>query len=94
MISCRWVAHDLKDNSNALVYQKLIPAGLDPKLPTLIVLECVQMYLPTAAADQLGAALSTICSDCHLCSYEPILGSDSFGTVKVMGGRLWLLREA
>jgi len=79
--SCRWIAHDLKTEHAVLMNQKLIPVGLDPKVPTLVVFECVQMYISTESVDQLLNAISTVCSDCHICSYEPIVGSDSFGTM-------------
>ena len=53
-------------------------AGLDPQSPTLVVVECVQMYLPVNAVDALWGCLATTLSDCHVCSYEPIVdGSNS-----------------
>lgn len=81
--TCRLVAHDLKDDPDGLVRQKLIrQAGMDPSLPTLVVLECVQMYLPVTSVTNLLKAITCAFTDCTLVSYEPILGAasdDAFG---------------
>ena len=90
--SCHWVAHDLQRDPETLVRHKLLGAavGLDPQLPTLVVFECVQMYLPPQAVEALLSSLAAALSDCHVCSYEPILGrtdrDDAFG--RMMEGNL------
>jgi len=72
--SCHWIAHDLKEDPTVLLQEKLIAgSGFDPHCPTLVVVECVQMYLPVAAVDAIWRTLATTCTDCHVCSYEPIL---------------------
>lgn len=77
-VSCHWIAHDLKEDPAVLLREKLMAgSGFDPRCPTLVVVECVQMYLPVAAVDALWRTLATTCTDCHVCSYEPILDGTS-----------------
>lgn len=83
--SCHLIPFDLKENPASLI-ETLKTLGMTSDAPTLIVCECVQMYLPTEAVGSLLNAFCNACSDCHICSYEPILGSDSFG--KMMEGNL------
>jgi O-methyltransferase involved in polyketide biosynthesis len=80
-IKYRLVAHNLNDDPIKLV-ETLIQHGLDPTAPTLVVLECVLMYMTKDSATLLLQAFSKKCTDCTLISYEPILGYDSsFGRV-------------
>lgn len=80
--TCHLIAHDLNDDPKTLIRIKLIQAGMNPSHPTLVVSECVQMYLSLAAVTNLLKALTSTCSDCIICSYEPILGSNSkFGSM-------------
>jgi O-methyltransferase involved in polyketide biosynthesis len=75
--TCHLIAHDLREGPETLVRTKLVQAGMDPSQPTLVVSECVQMYLPLAAVTNLLKVVTATCSDCIFCSYEPILGSNS-----------------
>ena len=77
-VSCHWIAHDLKEDPGGLLRNKLIDAaGLDPHAPTLVVVECVQMYLPVHAVNALWGTIATTLTDCHVCSYEPIVDGSS-----------------
>lgn len=85
---CTWNAHFIvhdfiQDTPTALTTALVERCGLDPKAPTLIITECVQMYLPVHAVDALLKSFlsNPIFKDVGLCSYEPILQSDAFGHV-------------
>lgn len=69
------VKHDLREDPLVLL-EKL---DLDSSLPTLLLLECVLMYIPDSASRKLLAALSKAAKDTWMVCYEPILGSDPFG---------------
>jgi [phosphatase 2A protein]-leucine-carboxy methyltransferase len=80
-INYHLVAHNLNDDPIKLV-DALLQHGLDPTAPTLVVLECVLMYVTKDSATILLQALINKCTDCTLISYEPILGHvSSFGRV-------------
>lgn len=56
--------------------------GFDPSVPTLFVMECVQMYMPESSAMSLLREISSMCgANALLALYDPILGSDGFGRV-------------
>ena len=75
------LGHNLNSDPDHLI-EKLMHLGMDPMVPTLIVLECVLMYMTKDAATTLLQALNQQCHDCTMVSYEPILGYDSsFGRV-------------
>lgn len=76
-LTCHLIAHNLSEDHDILVHHKLVQAGMDPTLPTLLVMECVQMYLPVIATASLLKAFTSSCPDCVLVSYEPILGYES-----------------
>ena len=75
------VGADLRESSHdeELLCQKW---GLNPNLPTLILVECVFMYLPTHphTKNLLQALVTTFSSGgCWMAMYEPILQDDAFG---------------
>jgi [phosphatase 2A protein]-leucine-carboxy methyltransferase len=75
------IGHNLNNDPDHLI-EKLLHLGMDPSAPTLIVLECVLMYMTKDAATVLLQSFNQKCSDCTMVSYEPILGYDSsFGRV-------------
>ena len=75
------IGHNLNMDPDHLI-EKLISLGMDPGAPTLIVLECVLMYMTKDAATILFQSFNQKCDDCTIVSYEPILGHDSsFGRV-------------
>lgn len=75
------LAHNLNWNPEYLV-QKLMQTGVSCAAPTLVVLECVLMYMTVDAARNMIAALTSYIDDCIIVSYEPILGVNStFGRV-------------
>ena len=75
------IGHNLNTDPDHLL-EKLMQLGMDPQAPTLIVLECVLMYMTKNAATILLQSFNQKCDDCTMVSYEPILGYDSsFGRV-------------
>lgn len=75
---CNLIAHDLQQDPERLFREKLIrQSGMNPKAPTLVVMECVQMYLSVDAVSKLLKCLTTNFIDTTLVSYEPILGAIS-----------------
>jgi O-methyltransferase involved in polyketide biosynthesis len=78
---CHLLAHNLNLNPENLI-QKLIQSGISLTAPTLVVCECVLMYMTIDATKNLLSALSNYIDDCTFVSYEPILGlNSSFGRV-------------
>lgn len=77
--SCHLCSYDLNQNPQPLLEKVLNVKGWDATSPTLLVLECVQMYMPVLSVHDLLQGCSDTFSDCHTCSYEPILGQDAFG---------------
>jgi tRNA wybutosine-synthesizing protein 4 len=82
--TAHFIAHDfIQDRAEDLIATLLQQCGMKPHAPTLIITECVQMYLPVTAVDDLmrsflaNDAMTNVC----ICSYEPILQSDAFGSV-------------
>jgi len=73
------VSHDLRNDPNHLMGH-LKAIGLNEALPTLFVMECVQMYLPESSSQTLLRCISDL-SQSFLILYEPILGNDPFGRV-------------
>jgi O-methyltransferase involved in polyketide biosynthesis len=71
------IGHDLRESPQQLL-EKL---ALDQSAPTLVLLECVLMYIPDDSSQLLLQSLSTCVDDILLCAYEPILGNDPFGTM-------------
>mmetsp|Transcript_4572 Transcript_4572/g.6751 ORF Transcript_4572/g.6751 Transcript_4572/m.6751 type:complete len:334 (+) Transcript_4572:3-1004(+) len=76
--NCFLVSHDLRSSPQELI-EKLSRHNFDPSLPTLFILECVQMYLPEDANSTLLRYLSQKCPDACVCLFDPILGNDPFG---------------
>jgi [phosphatase 2A protein]-leucine-carboxy methyltransferase len=68
------IQHDLRDTVNLL--NKL---ELDPSLPTLLIIECVFMYLPSLHTRDLLERLAARLKHVTMVAYEPILGQDPFG---------------
>ena len=75
--SYQLIRHDLRDSPSTLL-EKL---KLDPKVPTIYLMECVLMYLPNTSSQSLYQALSTSCEKVWTICYEPILQSDPFGSM-------------
>lgn len=74
-----FVAADLRSCED--LFAKLSSAGFDPTLPTLIVTECVFLYLEKSATEALCARFGATCAHCAWLSYDMISPSDSFGRV-------------
>ena len=76
---CAMIPHDLRKSADDML-GKLLRSGLDPQAPTLLVSECVLMYLPDKDTRCLLSALSNTFRNSCICQYEPIVGNgDMFG---------------
>eukprot|EP00537_Pseudo-nitzschia_pungens_P000814 CAMPEP_0172377684 /NCGR_PEP_ID=MMETSP1060-20121228/69031_1 /TAXON_ID=37318 /ORGANISM="Pseudo-nitzschia pungens, Strain cf. cingulata" /LENGTH=591 /DNA_ID=CAMNT_0013105387 /DNA_START=141 /DNA_END=1916 /DNA_ORIENTATION=+ len=73
------IGHDLRD-SPQLLLEKL---DLNPKLPTLFLMECVSMYVPIEASKNLLQAVSVSADTVCIACYEPILGSNNTININV-----------
>jgi O-methyltransferase involved in polyketide biosynthesis len=78
---CYMISHDLRQDPQTLLDKMSRTSELDAHAPTLVVMECVQMYLPEESSRTLLQALVQHCPDACLCSYEPMLLTDPFGQV-------------
>mmetsp|Transcript_2962 Transcript_2962/g.4249 ORF Transcript_2962/g.4249 Transcript_2962/m.4249 type:complete len:372 (-) Transcript_2962:34-1149(-) len=69
--------------SSAVDLMKLLEERYEFKreLPTLFVMECVQMYLPELSSHSLLRTLADACRDSVIAIYDPILLHDPFGKV-------------
>jgi tRNA wybutosine-synthesizing protein 4 len=82
--TAHFIAHDfIQDRAPDLIAALLQQCGMKPHAPTLIITECVQMYLPVTAVDDLMRSFlaNDALTNVSICSYEPILQSDAFGNV-------------
>jgi O-methyltransferase involved in polyketide biosynthesis len=78
---CHLLAHNLNLNPESLM-QKLIQLGMSLTAPTLVIFECVLMYMTVDGAKNLLSTLASDIDDCTFVSYEPIIGVNSlFGQV-------------
>jgi O-methyltransferase involved in polyketide biosynthesis len=71
--TCFLVAHDLRTSTDILFQKLQKTARFDASLPTLILMECVLMYMPENASRTLLQSLAQHCTNACLCTYEPIL---------------------
>jgi hypothetical protein len=71
------VGRDLRDASG--VVADLLRAGLDPTLPTLVITECVLVYVEQQFVLQLCSALSALLAEAAWMSYDMISPHDAFG---------------
>ena len=66
------VGHDLRASPEDLFTTKL--NNLDSSLPTLVLIECVFMYLPSKSTKILLKTISSRLKNAYVVAYEPILG--------------------
>lgn len=77
--SARYALQPADLRQPAQVAAAVAAAGLDPAKPTLVLLECVLVYLePESAAGLLGWAARAFPTSCVL-SYDPTRPDDAFG---------------
>lgn len=74
--TCFMVGHDLRQ-PGILELLHLF----EKTTPTLFVLECVQMYLPSNCSQSILNSISQQCSKVCVLLYDPILGYSPFGKV-------------
>jgi O-methyltransferase involved in polyketide biosynthesis len=79
---CHLIKHDLRDSIQSLIDEKLRQTpDFDTNSPTLFLLECVLMYIPVDSSIEILQTIPKNFPNAYLCCYEPILGSDTFGSV-------------
>lgn len=71
------VACDLRD-SDAL-FSALLSAGVDITVPTMILTECVLVYMPKLSVRALCERVASTFTDCSWFSYDMVNPSDVFG---------------
>ena len=76
--SLRLLGSDLNDSSSVLL--KLVGAGLDPNVPTLILSECVMVYIERETCKKLLSTISSFLqSDATWVTYDMTNAGDTFG---------------
>jgi tRNA wybutosine-synthesizing protein 4 len=73
----KFLAGDLR-NANEVI-DTLLNAGLDIKAPTLILTECVMVYIEKFQSENLCRAFSELLTDCSWVTYDMITPTDTFG---------------
>jgi len=68
------IGHDLRTAPEDLL-NKL--ESFQSYAPTLLLSECVFMYMPVQETNDLLKTFTTVCSDVTLCAYEPALGNNT-----------------
>ncbi|KAI9216654.1 S-adenosyl-L-methionine-dependent methyltransferase [Blastocladiella britannica] len=75
-------AGDLRDWPT--VPRRLAELGFDPRLPTLVMAECVLVYVdPPSAVDTMLQWIAATCRDVVVASYDHIQPEDAFGRMMV-----------
>ncbi|KAJ3324146.1 hypothetical protein HDV06_000687 [Boothiomyces sp. JEL0866] len=72
------VSGDLREFKSKMVPQ-LLSKGLDVNLPTLVLSECVMIYLDTDVSDMIVSTISELFKSAYFVSFEQILPNDAFG---------------
>ena len=72
---------DLRDADS--VVSALLSASFDPSIPTLVISECVLVYISKHNVESLVKSISTITSNSLWVTYDMINPTDSFGRVMV-----------
>ncbi|ETV95291.1 hypothetical protein H310_11192 [Aphanomyces invadans] len=80
------LACDLRDVATA--QSKLLAAGIDPSIPTLILSECVLCYMDAADSAPLLQWFGTAFRDASVIVYEQIRPNDAFGQTMVQNIRM------
>lgn len=75
------IEHDLRNPVQDLLEYMSEYHSFQVQLPTLFLMECVQMYLPEDSSRQVLSAITSTCHYPFLALYDPILQNDAFGNV-------------
>lgn len=73
------IGYDLRNPFKDLVRILTDKHSFQREVPTLFLLECVQMYLPDQQSRSLLQGISDSCHFSYLALYDPILAHDRFG---------------
>ena len=73
------IPFDLQTDCMDLLTKKMV--DFQCHIPTLFVMECVQMYLSESSSQQLLTCISKVCKEPIVVLYDPILQHDAFGQV-------------
>ena len=72
-----FLSGDLRDTKN--IIESLLRSGIDRSVPTLILTECVMVYLEKSPTMDLCKAFSELLLECVWVTYDMISPSDVFG---------------
>lgn len=72
-----FISGDLRDAQK--VIEKLIDAGLDVTAPTLLLTECVMVYIEKSESEKLCKEFSAVLTDAAWVTYDMITPNDVFG---------------
>ena len=72
-----FLSGDLRDTKN--IIESLLRSGIDRSVPTLILTECVMVYLEKSSTMDLCKAFSELLVECVWVTYDMISPSDVFG---------------
>jgi len=70
-------------NLKERLQQSLTEAGIDFTAPTLVLSECVLIYLKSSSSNAIIKWISEAFSVCSFCNYEQVRPNDPFGSVMV-----------
>eukprot|EP00591_Stephanopyxis_turris_P003720 CAMPEP_0195524760 /NCGR_PEP_ID=MMETSP0794_2-20130614/24792_1 /TAXON_ID=515487 /ORGANISM="Stephanopyxis turris, Strain CCMP 815" /LENGTH=364 /DNA_ID=CAMNT_0040655049 /DNA_START=100 /DNA_END=1191 /DNA_ORIENTATION=+ len=75
------ISHDLRHPMEELFSTLIQKHSFNVEVPTLFVLECVQMYLPETNSRDILSTITHTCTTPFIALYDPVLLHDSFGKV-------------
>lgn len=76
-----FISGDLREAKK--IIEKLLKAGIDATAPTLIITECVLVYLEKDESERLSVELSSLLSEAAWVTYDMISPNDIFGKTMI-----------
>ncbi len=81
--SCHLVGYDLCHSFEDLLKTLISLHNFQIDIPSLFVMECVQMYLPEATSRHIAQTITDKCHIPLIAIFDPIVQNDAFGKVMV-----------
>ena len=78
---CHLVSYDLRNSFEFLLRNLEQNHSFDKHIPTLFIMECVQMYLPEKESRDIIHTITEECSHPMMAIFDPIIQHDQFGQV-------------
>jgi len=78
---CHLVSYDLRNSFELLLHNMQENHGLQNHVPTLFVMECVQMYLPEEGSRDILRTITEAMAHPIMAIFDPIIQYDGFGQV-------------